>query len=220
MQAPLSDDNISVEDSTELLLEARGLECCKNELVLFRDLEFALGRGEILQIDGANGSGKTSLIRILCGLAQADPGELRWFGKDIQSHRSEYLQDIVYVAHSNAIKIDLTPLENLALVQALCLKTSNRTLEEVLTVFGLLDYADLPAGNMSSGQRRRLALARILISAARLWVLDEPFTSLDDASKQVLRNLIIKHVENAGSVILTTHETVSWQDCKLKRIEL
>ncbi|MFT5133757.1 MAG: heme exporter protein A, partial [Gammaproteobacteria bacterium] len=98
MQAPLSDDNISVEDSTELLLEARGLECCKNELVLFRDLEFALGRGEILQIDGANGSGKTSLIRILCGLAQADPGELRWFGKDIQSHRSEYLQDIVYVA--------------------------------------------------------------------------------------------------------------------------
>ena len=80
MEASLSDGNISVEDSTELLLEGKGLECCKNELVLFRDLEFALHRGEVLHIDGANGSGKTSLIRILCGLAQGDLGELRWFG--------------------------------------------------------------------------------------------------------------------------------------------
>jgi heme exporter protein A len=223
MQVPLTDNNIAVqaeEGSAELLLEARGLECIRNDAVLFSDLDFVLGSGEILQIDGANGSGKTSLIRILCGLAQAEQGEVRWCGQDIQGFRSEFLQDLVYVAHTNGIKIDLTPLENLRVVQALSTKANGRVLEEALAKVGLLDYADLPAANMSSGQRRRLALARLLVTDTRLWVLDEPFTSLDEASKQLVINMIIGHVDSGRSVILTTHETVDWQDRNVTRIEL
>ena len=116
MQAPLT-DNIDVAQTAKepavLLLEARSLQCVKNDTVLFEDLDIALCGGEILQIDGANGSGKTSLIRILCGLAEADEGEVTWCGYNIQSYRSEYLQDLVYVAHANCIKTDLTLMENL-----------------------------------------------------------------------------------------------------------
>lgn len=220
MSRPSADNNITGKTSAELLLEARALACSKNDTVLFRDFGFALNSGEILQVDGANGSGKTSLLRILCGLAQADQGEVKWQGQDIHSYRSEYLRDVVYVAHSNGIKTDLTLLENLGLVQALCTKVSDRTLAEALAMVGLLDYADLPAANMSSGQRRRLALARVLVTDARLWVLDEPFTSLDELSKQMVASMVIKHVENGGSVILTTHESVDWRDCTVKKIVL
>lgn len=220
MPCPLTDNKIAGKASTELLLEAQALECSKNDMVLFSDFGFALNSGEILQVDGANGSGKTSLLRILCGLAQADQGVVKWRGHDIHGYRSEYLQDMVYVAHSNGIKTDLTSLENLSLVQALCMKVSDRTLDEALAMVGLLDYVELPAANMSSGQRRRLALARLLVTDARLWVLDEPFTSLDELSKQLVTSMVIKHVENGGSAILTTHESVDWQECNVKRIEL
>jgi len=220
MTCPSTDNNIAGKALTELLLQAQSLECSKNDTVLFRDFGFALNSGEILQVDGANGSGKTSLLRILCGLAQADQGVVKWRGQDIHGYRSEYLQDMVYVAHSNGIKTDLTALENLSLVQALCTKVSDRTLAEALAMVGLLDYAELPAANMSSGQRRRLALARVLVTDACLWVLDEPFTSLDELSKQLVTSMVIKHVKNGGSVILTTHESVDWQDCTMKRIIL
>lgn len=207
-------------ESTELLLEGKGLACCKNESVLFTGLDLALSGGEILQIDGVNGSGKTSLLRILCGLAQADAGEVTWHGRRIDIHRSEYLQEVIYIAHSNGIKVDLTSLENLTLASALCMKTSKRTLKEILSLVGLLDYAEQTASNMSSGQKRRLALARLLISDARLWILDEPFTSLDEDGKELVSKMIIRHVDDDGCVILTSHETVYWLDQEVKTIEL
>ena len=223
MQAPLT-DNIDVAQTAKepavLLLEARSLQCVKNDTVLFEDLDIALCGGEILQIDGANGSGKTSLIRILCGLAEADEGEVTWCGYNIQSYRSEYLQDLVYVAHANGIKTDLTLMENLVVVRALCAKTSKRSLEEVLALVELSEHADLPAANLSSGQRRRLALARLLIADVRLFVLDEPFNSLDETSKKMMSDIIVKHVDGGGSVILTTHERIDWRAHKVKNIEL
>ncbi len=222
MQAPLTNNNEAGHTGKipVPLLEARALQCIKNDSVLFQNLDIALDGGEILQIDGANGSGKTSLIRILCGLARADEGDVTWCGYNIQSYRFEFLQDLAYIAHANGIKTDLTLIENLRVARALCVKTSDRTLEEVLTVVDLLEYADSPAANLSSGQKRRLALARLLLVDVRLWVLDEPLNSLDEASKQLVNKIIIEHIDGDGCVILTTHEHIDWQAHKVKKINL
>jgi len=223
MQVPLQDNNgppLAGAGPASPLLQGHSLQCVKNDTVLFRDLDLELGGGEILHIDGANGSGKTSLIRIICGLSPAEEGQVSWCGRDIHSHRTDYLRNLVYVGHANGIKNDLTLLENLAVVQALCARTADRTLEQVLSEMSLLVYADSPAANLSSGQRRRLALARLLIADARLWVLDEPFNSLDEGSRQLVRGVITEHVRKDGCVVLTAHELVDWKDLPVKRIAL
>ena len=220
MLSPLTEDNVVPDATLPPLLEARDLGCRRNEVLLFAGLGFSLDAGEILQIDGANGSGKTSLLRILCGLAQAEQGEVLWCGQPMQGDRGAYLADLAYVAHANGVKGELTALENLAVAAALCTKTSSRSLEETLGETGLLNHADLPAANLSSGQRRRLALARLLVSAARLWILDEPFTALDEGGKRIVKDMITRHSKNGGTVILTTHESIDWQQQILKKVNL
>jgi len=220
MSQALVNENTNVEESGAWLLEARALQCTRHESLLFDDLSFTVSGGEVLQIDGANGSGKTSLIRILSGLAQADEGEVLCCKKEIQAYRSEYLQDLSYIAHANGIKMELTALENLHMTRALCTRLSKTSSEQALDCFGLLDYRDRTATNMSSGQRRRLALSRLLLSEARLWLVDEPFTSLDEASKETVRDMLIKHTDSGGCVIITTHEAINWQHVKVSKIEL
>jgi heme exporter protein A len=220
MSSATDNNNTQVEENSARLLQAKALQCTRHESLLFDDLSFTLSAGEVLQIDGANGSGKTSLIRILSGLAEADEGEVLWCEKEIQTYRSEYLQDLIYVAHTNGIKMELTGLENLDMTRALYTRLSKTSSEQALALFGLLDYSDRAAINMSSGQRRRLALSRLLLGEARLWLVDEPFTSLDEDSKTLVRDMLVKHTDSGGCVVITTHEAIDWQHAKVKKIEL
>ena len=207
-------DNLSpgqVNGASEGLL-ARGLSCQRNDRLLFENLQLRVGPGQVCQIDGANGSGKTSLIRILCGLALADEGEVYWDGRDIHSFRFEFLRDLVYVGHANGIKTDLSLLENMSIARALSVQANERHPEDVLQQLGLLEHADLPAANLSSGQKRKLALSRLLMTDCKLWILDEPLNSLDENSKAIVTDIIRQHVKDGGSLVLTTHEAIDWGD--------
>jgi len=192
------------------MLEGIGLECVRGERTLFRGLGFRLERGALLRVAGENGSGKTSLLRIVCGLTPPAAGELRWQGENIRSLREDYWKELVYIGHANALKDDLTAQENLRIGCRLAgLTASPRQTADALERFGVGRCAQLPARVLSQGQRRRVALARLGVSAELpLWVLDEPFTALDAAAVDNLQALVGEHLSRGGAVMLTTHQEV------------
>jgi heme exporter protein A len=201
-------------------LSATGLECVRNEVVLFSGLGFNLPAGELLQVEGPNGSGKTSLLRILCGLSQPEEGTVFWNENDIQEYSTEYLQQVSYVGHKNGIKSELTALENLNVAQELLESQNGVSPEKALQRFGVKGYEDILTGKMSSGQRRRVALSRLLFSNANLWVLDEPFTSIDEEGKQLIKKIIETQLEKDGMVIIATHEPIEITNFKMNKIWL
>jgi heme exporter protein A len=190
------------------MLEARQLECTRGERKLFRKLGFRLGRGQLLRVAGANGSGKTSLLRIMCGLLAPSAGELRWQGRPIREEREEYCRNLVFIGHLNALKDDLTALENLRFTAALGGLPADRERSlEGLDRFGVAHCAELPAKVLSQGQRRRVALARLALSpTVPLWILDEPFSALDAGAVSELELLLAAHIASGGMVVLTTHQ--------------
>ncbi len=199
-------------------LSATGLECIRNENILFSNLGFELSGGELLQVEGPNGSGKTSLLRMLCGLAQPSEGMIFWNGNSIQEYYTEYLQQVSYVGHKNGIKAELTVLENLHIAQELLESHNGFSPEQALQRFGLRGYEDVLTGKLSSGQRRRVALSRLLFSNTRLWVLDEPFTSIDEAGKQLIKQIIETQLADGGMIIIATHEPIGITQFKVNRI--
>src|SRR6185436_6629544 len=162
--------------SSPPLLRATGLECTRGGRRLFSNLSFQLAAGALLQVQGANGSGKTSLLRIVCGLSAPDAGEVSWNGRDIRELGEDYRARLAHVGHLNAIKDELDPVENLRYSsQVAGLSATPVELDEALLAFGLRG-ARLPCKLLSQGQKRRAALARLELCAARaLWILDEPF---------------------------------------------
>jgi heme exporter protein A len=192
------------------MLEGIGLECVRGERILFRGLDFRLDRGALLRVAGENGSGKTSLLRIVCGLTPPAAGELRWEGENIRVLREDYWKELVYIGHANALKDDLTAQENLRIGCRLAgLGVSPSHTLEALERFGVGRCAKLQARVLSQGQRRRVALARLAVSAVQpLWVLDEPFTALDTAAVENLQALVGEHLNRGGAVMLTTHQEV------------
>ncbi len=210
----------SIENITALSLSAENLRCEKGDMVLFEDLHIALGPAEVLQVKGANGSGKTSLLRILCGLSQPDEGSVAWCGRDIHEYRAEYQQELAYMAHANAIKAELSVLENLQLNRAISGHPGSLSLQQVIDKMSLDEHIDVPAGRLSSGQKRRLAFARLLSVHSRLWILDEPLNSLDAASRNLVCTCMIEHVQGGGSVVLTSHESIDWQATTVKEVSL
>lgn len=193
------------------MLEGLDVECMRGDRVLFRGVNFSLEPGALLRIAGANGSGKTSLLRIVCGLAVPTVGEVRWRGENVRRLREDYWKDVAYIAHASAVKDDLTAQENVEIgcrLSGLPLKAGDA--QRALEQFGIAHCALLPARSLSQGQRRRTTLARLALAAnVPVWVLDEPFTALDVAAVAFLRGLIAAHLLQGGMVILTTHQEVT-----------
>jgi heme exporter protein A len=192
------------------LLQARDLGCSRGDAALFSGLRFELMAGEALQIEGANGSGKTSLLRILAGLTPPDEGEVHWRGRDITGHRQPYQAELGYLGHHLGLKSELTATENLTLGLGVHgIHQAERDLETALARVGLGHRADLAVRSLSAGQRQRVALARLLLQGAVLWILDEPFTALDTDGVELVRGLAEAHLAQGGIVILTSHQVVA-----------
>jgi heme exporter protein A len=189
------------------VLEAAELECARSGRILFRGLSFVLRGGERLRLAGPNGSGKTSLLRILCGLLSATSGSVSWEGTEIRRLREEYSRQLVYIGHAPAVKDDLSAAENLAITCRLAgLAVSSRTIQDALDRFGL-PHDHVPARRLSQGQRRRAALARLALSEPLpLWLLDEPFAALDASAIGLVEALIDAYVARGGSVVFTSHQ--------------
>jgi len=203
------------------MLEVVDLSCVRGDRRLFSAVEFSLDRGELLYVHGHNGSGKTTLLRTLCGLILADRGEVRWGGQNIRSMREEYTKDVLYLGHKNGIKGDLTAVENLRISSALDgFDVSEQRAWEALERIGLDGHEDLEAKVLSQGQQRRVALARLLVNEAALWILDEPFTALDMSAVDLLQSVIRDHVAGGGLVVLTTHQEVPLTSGQVKRLKL
>ena len=204
------------------MLEAIDLGCERGERTLFTGLRFALDAGVLLRVSGPNGTGKTSLLRIMCGLLEPTAGQMRWNGKDIRRAREEYFSELVYVGHLNGVKDELTVLENLTVAQSLTGRNSDRTvLRQALDAVGLSAFEHTMAKFLSQGQRRRIALARLFATArAALWILDEPFVALDQRGVVALAQLIARHVTDGNRVVLVTHQDVAIDVSRQQHIEL
>ncbi len=196
------------------------LTCERGYRELFKDLSFELSPGQILHIKGENGTGKTSLLRILAGLALPVSGEVSFDGYDCRKYRSEYNEQIAFMGHKLGIKLELTPVEN---IRSHCELSIPRTEQEILDALekvGLYGFEEMYCNQLSAGQKRRVALAQIMLTETRLWILDEPFTSLDVVGIGFFLKMIQQHVDNNGMVLLTTHQDVNLENCTTKYLQL
>jgi len=204
------------------MLAASQIECVRGNRRLFRDLSFRLEAHQALRVRGENGSGKTSLLRIVAGLSPPESGRVSWNDSDIHALGEDYLRDLLFLGHSNGLKDDLSPVENLRYALALAGVVANEPdLRESLAEQGLDAIADLPVNLLSQGQKRRVALTRLSFSAEKpLWILDEPFTALDAAAVERLARTITKQSHRGGMVMFTTHQEVALPGTSMRTLEL
>ena len=198
--------NLSLNPSP---LHANALTCVRGERILFTGLDLDLPAGEWLHLRGENGIGKTSLLRLLAGLAKPAGGEIFWNEQLISADPSEYHRNLLFLGHRDSLKEDLTALENLSIVTALDgVTVSKEAILLALHRFGLRGREDLPVNCLSAGQKRRVILARLLLRQAKLWILDEPFNALDVRAVEMLSELILEHIASGGMAIMTSHQEI------------
>ncbi len=186
--------------------EASGLELWRGDRRLFTRMEFATGSGELLHITGANGTGKTSLLRVICGLTLPETGEVRWRGQPVARSRADFHSELTYVGHRESLKADLSAVENLSFELGLRRDLGSGDMQAALETVGLARATDVPVRSLSAGQKRRVALARCLLTEAPLWILDEPYTNLDVAGRELVDHLMTQHLEGGGQVLLVAHQ--------------
>src|SRR5664279_1064779 len=194
-----------METKLAYLLKGTDLSCIRDDRILFEGLAFELVSGQVLLLEGKNGSGKTSLLRILCGFREPDAGQVYWCGDAIND--SQYYADMAYVGHLDGVKKELTVLENLKVSLALG-RSGQYSIQQALTKVHLANYDDVLVQALSAGQKRRLSLARLLITKNIVWILDEPFTSLDKQGIALTETLMSEHCANGGMIVLTSHHDI------------
>jgi len=202
------------------ILEIQQLEAIRRDNLLFQELSFIVNQGELVQIDGENGCGKSTLLRMIAGLSLPSEGDVLWQGKSIKDQRLEFQQQLTYSGHLNGIKESLTVRENLVLMHALSGRTETIKYADIISRLGLSGMDEILAGKMSAGQKRRVGLCRLLINASRLWILDEPFTSLDVYGKEIIESLIDEQCRRQGMVIFATHQPVEVAGQNVRHIHL
>ena len=208
--------NLSLNPSP---LHANALTCVRGERILFTGLDLDLPAGEWLHIRGENGIGKTSLLRLLAGLAKPAGGEIFWNEQLISADLSEYHRNLLFLGHRDSLKEDLTALENLSIVTALDgVTVSKEAILLALHRFGLRGREDLPVNCLSAGQKRRVILARLLLRQAKLWILDEPFNALDVRAVEMLSELILEHIASGGMAIMTSHQEIPMPNGKVVQL--
>ena len=201
-------------------LSAKNLSCIRSEKVLFSDLSFELNPGEILHITGANGSGKTSLLRILACLSPPETGEVFWGNTAIAEVRSAYLSNLAYIGHWACVKNELTVLENLANFDALGCQTPVLNYAQALAEVGLSAYRNTVVRQLSAGQKRRVALSCLLLQERQLWILDEPQTALDKQALTTLEGMITRHVGGGGLLVVTSHQQIHLPTVTIKHLKI
>lgn len=203
-------------------LQAHQLTCIRGDLELFTDISFDIQPGDAMRVAGTNGSGKTSLLRMLCGLSVPAEGEVRWNGTDIRRLREEFCSKLIYLGHANGVKDDLFAWENLVVASTLAGRPGGSDeAHEALEHLGLGRAADLPTRALSQGQRKRVALARLSLGLDMpLWILDEPFTALDRAAVEALCSTIDRHLAGGGMVIYTTHQEIDLAARRSLRLDM
>ncbi len=199
-------------------LELRQVECVRGQRSLFKGLDLTVLPGHLLRLQGANGAGKTSLLRMICGLLAPAQGEVLWRGRHIGALREEFSKDLVYLGHAAALKDDLSALENLVTASVLGGRQVDAAQARgALAAAGLGGRERAPARVLSQGQRKRVGLARLVLSSSSpLWVLDEPFNALDHAATAWLLSLVTAHTARGGIVVLTSHQSVALPDSVLQ----
>lgn len=199
------------------MLSVQQLACERGRKRLFSDVSFTLAPGQSLQVHGANGAGKTSLLRIVCGLAEAVQGQVCWHGVDIRLDPGAFRAELVYLGHAPGLKDELSAAENLDYQSRIdgC-ALGPQQIAAALQRVGLGRQQDLPVRRFSQGQKRRTALARLIARPARLWVLDEPLAALDQAAQRLVSELVAEHVKAGGMALVTSHQPLGVASMELR----
>lgn len=196
--------------NTISILEASQLGCIRQGKWIFPDVSFVVRAGEVLFVEGTNGAGKSSLLRLLAGVATPAAGKIFWNQQDIHDHFSEYAEQLHYIGHTNGIRLGLTIAENLQLAVKLAQQPINK-IDDVLTLLQLDQHQHTQTQFLSAGQKRRAALAKLFLIPRPLWILDEPFTALDAATQHILTTKIEEHAANGGMCVMTSHQAVTFR---------
>ena len=197
------------------VLKAEQLFCERDDRVLFRELSFSARAGEVIQIKGSNGSGKTTLLRVICGLNDNYHGTLKWFNEPIEDNQDDFYSSLIYLGHQVGVNKVLTPVENLRWSVGLREKVKSEAIYQALAEIGLRGFEDSQCFSLSAGQQQRVSLSKLLLGTAIIWILDEPFTTLDIDGVQLLEKLLGDHARKGGVALVTTHHELSLPDLKI-----
>ncbi|GLT16208.1 cytochrome c biogenesis heme-transporting ATPase CcmA [Vibrio algivorus] len=204
------------------MLEVRDLTAIRDDRELFESISFSVSAGDLVQVEGRNGSGKTTMLRIITGLGDSEAGRIIWKGVETRKDRDAFHQDLLFIGHQTGVKKELTAFENLSFYQKLNGSTdvTEDDIWMALAKVGLAGKEDIPAGKLSAGQQRRVALARLWLSRHPLWILDEPLTAIDKQGIKVIEALFMEHTQKGGMVLFTTHQDMFAEMDQLKTIRL